>query len=106
MLANPTGVCCGEADAAVGAVFAQPVVGGREQSVRVLRLVNNVYHPKSDFILKNNRVFRDFLNSQNVDLTYYESEGIHDWKFWNQYLEPAICWGLEEKVEEKEDENY
>lgn len=59
-----------------------------------------------DFILKNNRVFRDFLNSQNVDLTYYESEGIHDWKFWNQYLEPAICWGLEEKVEEKEDENY
>ena len=29
--------------------FAQPVVGGREQSVRVLRLVNNVYHPKSDF---------------------------------------------------------
>lgn len=59
-----------------------------------------------DFILKNNRVFSDFLNSQNVDLTYYESEGIHDWKFWNQYLEPAICWGLEEKVEEKEDENY
>ena len=59
-----------------------------------------------DFILKNNRVFRDFLNSQNVDLTYYESEGIHDWKFWNQYLEPAICWGLEEKVEEKEDETY
>lgn len=59
-----------------------------------------------DFILKNNRVFRDFLNSQNVDLTYYESEGIHDWKFWDQYLEPAICWGLEEKVEEKEDENY
>ena len=59
-----------------------------------------------DFILKNNRVFRDFLNSQNVDLTYYESEGIHDWMFWNQYLEPAICWGLEEKVEEKEDENY
>ena len=59
-----------------------------------------------DFILKNNRVFTDFLNSQNVDLTYYESEGIHDWKFWNQYLEPAICWGLEEKVEEKEDENY
>mgnify|MGYP000538578998 FL=1 len=59
-----------------------------------------------DFILKNNRVFRDFLNSQNVDLTYYESEGIHDWKFWNQYLEPAICWGLEEQVEEKEDENY
>lgn len=54
MLANPTGVCCGEADVAVGAVFAQPVVGGREQSVRVLRLVNNVYHPKSDFILKNN----------------------------------------------------
>ena len=50
-----------------------------------------------DFILKNNRVFRDFLNSQNVDLTYYESEGIHDWKFWNQYLEQQFVGDLKRK---------
>ena len=47
-----------------------------------------------DFIVKENREFRDFLHSQNVDVVYYESKGIHDWTFWNQYLEPAIRWGL------------
>lgn len=47
-----------------------------------------------DFIVKNNREFRDFLISQGIEPVYYESPGIHDWTFWNQYLEPAIRWGL------------
>ncbi len=49
-----------------------------------------------DFLIANNREFRDFLMEHQVDLTYKESEGIHDWKFWNHYLEPAIKWALEE----------
>ena len=48
-----------------------------------------------DFLLKNNRDFRDFLLSEKVDLTYKESAGIHEWKFWNEYLEPAIRWLLD-----------
>ena len=48
-----------------------------------------------DFLLKNNRDFRDFLVSEKVDLTYKESAGIHEWKFWNEYLEPAIRWLLD-----------
>ena len=50
-----------------------------------------------DFLLENNREFRDFLLEKNVDLTYKESPGIHDWKFWNEYLEPSIKWALGEE---------
>ena len=50
-----------------------------------------------DFLIENNREFRDFLLEKKVDLTYKESHGIHDWNFWNQYLEPAIKWALEEE---------
>lgn len=48
-----------------------------------------------DFMLQNNRDFRDFLLAQQVDVTYRESTGAHEWKFWNEYLEPAIKWLLE-----------
>ena len=47
-----------------------------------------------DFLLHENRMFHEFLQSQNADVDYHESEGIHDWKFWNEYLEPAIEWML------------
>ncbi len=49
-----------------------------------------------DFLLNVNHLFRDFLIKEQVDVTYHESPGIHDWKFWNQYLEPAIEWMLGE----------
>lgn len=49
-----------------------------------------------DFLLNDNHQFRDFLIENGVDLTYKESAGIHDWKFWNEYLEPAIQWLLDE----------
>ncbi len=47
-----------------------------------------------DFLLQNNRQFRDFLITEGVELVYQESAGVHDWDFWNQYLEPAIRWLL------------
>lgn len=47
-----------------------------------------------DFLLENNREFRDFLIKEDVNLTYRESPGIHDWKFWNTYLELAVRWLL------------
>lgn len=50
-----------------------------------------------DFLLENNRQFRNFLREQDVDVTYLESPGIHDWKFWNEYLEPAVKWMLEKE---------
>lgn len=48
-----------------------------------------------DFLLQENRTFRDFLVGEGIHLTYQESSGIHNWKFWNEYLEPAIVWLLE-----------
>lgn len=48
-----------------------------------------------DFLIENNHDFRDFLISEGVDVTYRESTGIHEWKFWNEYLEPAVKWLVE-----------
>jgi enterochelin esterase-like enzyme len=45
-------------------------------------------------LLQENRSFHEFLVKENVDVAYQESTGIHDWKFWDEYLEPAIKWML------------
>ena len=47
-----------------------------------------------DFLRKENHIFRDFLTAHHVDFVYKETPGVHDWKFWNEYLEPAIQWML------------
>lgn len=47
-----------------------------------------------DFLIEPNRAFHSFLQQEKVDVQYFESEGIHDWTFWNQYLEPSIKWML------------
>lgn len=48
-----------------------------------------------DFLINENHLFRDFLKEQNVPFHYCEDKGIHNWAFWNQFLEPAIQWLLE-----------
>ena len=48
-----------------------------------------------DFLLEENRIFHRFLTKEEVPVTYIESPGAHDWKFWNHYLEPSIQWMLE-----------
>ncbi|HEX2927716.1 MAG TPA: alpha/beta hydrolase-fold protein [Ruminiclostridium sp.] len=47
-----------------------------------------------DFLINENRAFHQFLTEENVDVTYVESQGVHNWTFWNEYLEPAIQWML------------
>lgn len=47
-----------------------------------------------DFLLNENREYRDFLLSENIDFTYQEGPGIHDWNFWDEYIEKAILWTL------------
>lgn len=49
-----------------------------------------------DFLIEPNRQFRNFLHQQGVPVEYAESPGVHDWAFWNQYIEPAILWMLKE----------
>ena len=48
-----------------------------------------------DFLLENNRSFYEFLKKEGIEVDYHESPGTHDWKFWNEYLEPAVKWMLQ-----------
>ncbi|MCI8927331.1 MAG: acetylesterase, partial [Lachnospiraceae bacterium] len=32
---------------------------------------------------------------EGIEVDYHESPGTHDWKFWNEYLEPAVKWMLQ-----------
>lgn len=45
-----------------------------------------------DYLLENNRDYRDFLIQQNVDFTYVESPGGHDWDFWDEYIQKIMDW--------------
>lgn len=49
-----------------------------------------------DFLLKENRAFKDFLTERNLDVTYLEDTGKHDWEFWGRCIEPAVKWAVEE----------
>ncbi len=50
-----------------------------------------------DFLIEDNREFHRFLQEEDVPVTYVEGPGIHNWAFWNQYLEPSIQWMLSGK---------
>lgn len=43
-----------------------------------------------DDLLEANREFRDFLTSRDADFIYEEGPGIHDWFFWNEYLDKGL----------------
>ncbi|MDB8544621.1 alpha/beta hydrolase [Turicibacter sanguinis] len=45
-----------------------------------------------DYLLVNNREYRDFLTSENIEFTYIESKGEHDWCFWDEYIEKFLEW--------------
>lgn len=48
----------------------------------------------SDFLIEQNRSFHRFVQSHDIVHTYVEGEGAHDWRFWNQYIEPGLQWTL------------
>jgi S-formylglutathione hydrolase FrmB len=45
-----------------------------------------------DGLIDLNRRYRDFLLKEGVDLTYEEGPGVHDWKFWDTYIEKVMDW--------------
>ncbi|MEQ8198592.1 MAG: acetylesterase, partial [Clostridiaceae bacterium] len=47
---------------------------------------------KEDFLIEENRDFEKFLTSENIQHTYIEGPGVHDWTFWNEYIEKAVQW--------------
>lgn len=61
------------------------------------QLIPSIYMAcgSEDFLIENNRAFHSFLKKENIEVTYVEAPGVHDWNFWNRYLEPGIKWALE-----------
>ena len=45
-----------------------------------------------DFLIENNREFHAFLESRSVKHMYFESPGIHDMPFWQEYAVKAADW--------------
>lgn len=43
-------------------------------------------------LLDANREFRDCLFENDIDLTYVEGPGGHDWEFWDTYIKKVIDW--------------
>lgn len=48
-----------------------------------------------DYLIENNRHMKAELEKLGVPLTYHEAAGIHDWKFWDEWIEKALDWLLE-----------
>jgi putative tributyrin esterase len=45
-----------------------------------------------DFGIENNRNFKDFLKENQIDVTYDEGPGVHNWDFWDPHIEKALNW--------------
>ncbi len=49
-----------------------------------------------DSLLESNREFVRFLENENANCVYEEGPGIHDWVFWNQYIQRGLEWALDD----------
>lgn len=47
---------------------------------------------EDDLLLRENKGMKAELEQRTVKFEYHESPGIHDWVFWNEYLEKAVKW--------------
>lgn len=47
-----------------------------------------------DFLYEKNQDFRAFLTERGADFVYEEGPGVHDWKFWNDYIVKGLEWSL------------
>ncbi len=47
---------------------------------------------ENDFLLEENRRFRNFMADVNLDFTYAEAPGRHDWFFFDAALAKALAW--------------
>lgn len=48
-----------------------------------------------DHVLPQSRAFRDQAQRVGLDLDYHESDGDHDWQFWDPALRAFLAWALE-----------
>ncbi len=46
----------------------------------------------SDFLYDQNVRMREHLKNLGYNLTYTESPGDHQWKYWDEFIQPALTW--------------
>lgn len=49
-----------------------------------------------DFLYDDNVRLKKYFESLNFDFTYRESEGVHCWEFWDEYIQYVLEWMLKE----------
>ncbi len=47
-----------------------------------------------------NQDFRRFLEEQGADFRYEEGPGVHNWTFWNEYIDRGLAWMLQDDGKE------
>ena len=49
---------------------------------------------KQDFLYEHNQKLRRHIESLDLDYTYRESDGIHNWDFWDEYIQYVLAWAF------------
>lgn len=72
--------------------------------IKKLKQKENGYIPQiymacgeNDFLIQPNRQFAAFLKEQAVEVTYEEGPGVHNWAFWQEYIEHGVKWLMAEE---------
>ena len=47
---------------------------------------------RDDFLYNDSKIFREKIETLDYDFTYRESEGEHNWVFWDEYIQYALKW--------------
>ena len=47
---------------------------------------------EDDDLLEPNRAYRDKLMGEGFDVDYHEGPGVHNWKFWDTWIERSLDW--------------
>jgi putative tributyrin esterase len=45
-----------------------------------------------DFLYEDNIKFKNFIEKANLDYTYEESPGVHEWKYWDDQIQKVLKW--------------
>lgn len=62
----------------------------RQQEIKLPRLY--LACGTDDELVRENRAFRDYLQAEEIPVTYEEGPGGHEWSFWNTYIAKVLNW--------------
>ena len=52
---------------------------------------------KQDYLYESNQRLKAHIESLSIDYTYRESDGIHSWVFWDEYIQYVLEWAFGKK---------